>query len=278
MHITKKVKQVYTIGEETLLDVSEKQLVVRVGNRHFGYAITDTTAATLYQLAWYTGEDMSKGRIAAIIASYPLLKQQFKKIHIGYDFGKSLLVPLGEGAEQDDLALLRAMFGTGGKEMAIREVVTGWDIHNVYATPADIHHVLQQAFPVNNYWHGYTVNTKGLNMANAAAFYVEVREEEFVLIVLKANELLLTQTYSYAAPADILYFLLQACQQFSLTQQDTKLVLSGLVTQESALFKDLYQYFIDICFREADWLFPSGQTSYPPHFFTSLNDLARCGS
>ncbi len=272
------MKQAYTIGEEALLDTDEKQLAVRVGNRHFGYAVTDSTGEKLYRLAWYTGEDMLKERVATLIASAPLLKQSFKKVNVAYDFAKSLFIPLGEGREQDDLILLRTLFGAAaGKETAIREVVTGWDIHNLYATPVDIHHALQLVFPANNYWHGYTVNARGMNVANEAALYVEVREEEFVLIVLKDRQLLLAQTYTYSTPADILYFLLQACQQFSLSQQSVKLVLSGLVTQESALFKELYQYFIDVCFREADWVFPSEQSSYPPHFFTSLNDLAKCG-
>jgi hypothetical protein len=42
------------------------------------------------------------------------------------------------------------------------------------------------------------------------------------------------------------------------------------------LFNALYQYFTHISFRLPNWDFPSGQ--HPSHFFTSLNDLALCGS
>jgi hypothetical protein len=52
--------------------------------------------------------------------------------------------------------------------------------------------------------------------------------------------------------------------------------LSGLIDKQSALYKELYQYFINIEFSEAGWNMAG--TEYPAHFFTSLNDLAQCVS
>ncbi|HNA96743.1 MAG TPA: DUF3822 domain-containing protein, partial [Chitinophagaceae bacterium] len=65
-------------------------------------------------------------------------------------------------------------------------------------------------------------------------------------------------------------------QQFSLSQQTVSVRLSGLIDKQSALYKDLYQYFREITFREAGW--HTVEPEYPAHFFTSLNDLAPCVS
>jgi hypothetical protein len=49
-----------------------------------------------------------------------------------------------------------------------------------------------------------------------------------------------------------------------------------MIDQQSALYKELYQYFLHIEFRNASWTIPADE--YPAHFFTSLNELAQCVS
>jgi len=71
-----------------------------------------------------------------------------------------------------------------------------------------------------------------------------------------------------------LYYLVKISNQFSLSRQELLLQLSGLIDQDSALFTELSQYFLQLEFRPGLWQ----DTGYPDHFFTSLNDLARCAS
>jgi Protein of unknown function (DUF3822) len=85
---------------------------------------------------------------------------------------------------------------------------------------------------------------------------------------------LLAQTYSYTAPEDIVYYLLRIVQQFALSAEEVTVILSGLIDKESALYKELYQYFLQIELRSVSW----NTGDYPAHFFSSLNDLARCES
>jgi hypothetical protein len=103
---------------------------------------------------------------------------------------------------------------------------------------------------------------------------IDLRKEEFVLMVTKADRLLLLQAYQYATPGDVLYYLLKACHHFLLDQNEVTVRLSGLIDINSSLYNELYQYFINIGFREATWQAPPADL--PAHFFTSLNDLARC--
>jgi hypothetical protein len=49
------------------------------------------------------------------------------------------------------------------------------------------------------------------------------------------------------------------------------------VAKESNLYRELDHYFLALSFREPDWSIP-GEQDYPPHFFTSLNDLSLCAS
>jgi hypothetical protein len=71
---------------------------------------------------------------------------------------------------------------------------------------------------------------------------------------------------------DVVYYLLNICQKFGLSQEATHLSLSGLIDKDSALFKDIYQYFSDISFNEGVSL----NDDYPAHYFTSIYQLAAC--
>ncbi|MBK8605606.1 MAG: DUF3822 family protein [Chitinophagaceae bacterium] len=104
---------------------------------------------------------------------------------------------------------------------------------------------------------------------------VDFRKTEFVVIAANRNNILLTQTFEYTTPEDVLFYLLKICKQFSLSRERVELQLSGLVDKQSSLYKELYQYFINIDFRNALW---NTGAEYPAHFFTSLNDLAKCVS
>jgi len=112
-------------------------------------------------------------------------------------------------------------------------------------------------------------------MISGESLVVDFRTNDFTVLASKGSLLLLTQTFAYSTPEDVLYYLLNTCRQFNLSQQELQLQLSGLIDKRSSLYNELYQYFIHIDFREAGW---NLKNEYPAHFFTSLNDLATCAS
>ena len=59
-----------------------------------------------------------------------------------------------------------------------------------------------------------------------------------------------------------------------MSQYEVQLSISGLVDKDSALYKELYSYFINIEFRNANWT----HADHPNHFFTHLNDIVKCAS
>ena len=120
-----------------------------------------------------------------------------------------------------------------------------------------------------------SLGIKNIDSADAGSLTVDFQKDNFTVIAAKGIHFLLAQTFEYVTPADVLYYLLKICQQFSLSQQELQLQLSGLIDKQSSMYNELYQYFINIEFRDANWKMIN---DYPAHFFTSLNDLARCES
>ena len=114
----------------------------------------------------------------------------------------------------------------------------------------------------------------------ANVFMIDFKTGQFSIIVIKEQQLQLVQTFAYSESADVLYYLLKICASFSISQNAVLLVLSGLIDKESVLYKDLYNYFEYVSFkRNPDSIkLPYTFAKYPSHFFSSLFNLAVCGS
>ncbi len=140
-----------------------------------------------------------------------------------------------------------------------------------------MHNWTSKQFAAGKFWHQYSVAIKNLKATDEAGYLiVDFRTDDFTIFVAANNKLLLAQTFVYTTPEDVLFQLLKICEQFSLSQKTVVLSLAGMIDQQSALYKELHQYFLHIEFRNASWNIPDDE--YPAHFFTSLNDLAQCAS
>jgi hypothetical protein len=172
--------------------------------------------------------------------------------------------------------LLKTMHGASAGSDIISELIAEWQLYNTYAVPGEIHKRLQQKFSAARSWHQYSLAVKRLIATSAEeSLLVDFRNEEFTIIAAKDNKLILAQSFSCSTPGDVVFYLLKTCHQFSLSQNEVSVQLSGLIDKDSALYKELFQYFIHVEFREAVW---NAGNEYPTHFFTSLNDLAQCAS
>ncbi|MFC0775569.1 DUF3822 family protein [Terrimonas alba] len=272
------MKQVYHIISEKGAEAGQQVLSIRVGERHFGFAITSPHGGELYKLSWYTDTEINKSTLDEIYMKHPELRHAYQNIFICYDYLQSIMVPMDQYDKDDAKLMLQTMFGISGKDAIVNEPVSGWQMHNVYAVPKEVYDWVYDHFKTGNYWHSYTIGIKNIITTDfEGSLAADFRTDDFSLVVTRGNKLLLTQTFPYSTPADFIYYLLDTCRQFSFSQETVRVYLSGLIDKESTLYKELHQYFLHIQFRESEWkISPAEELRYPAHFFTSLNDLAKC--
>ncbi|MBC7874346.1 MAG: DUF3822 family protein [Ferruginibacter sp.] len=256
-------------------------LSLRVGEKHCSFATSDKYGSQLHKLTYCTSDNKpatgwDKNELLAFFTDYSLLPRLFDQVLICYDFPQSLFVS-GAGYNQDEAGLLLTTLGNGhGNRKMNSELIPGWNVYNMYTVPVEIQELFEEAFPAAAYQHQYALGLKSLTKRyDGATLAIDFDTDHFNVIAVSGSQFLLAQTFEYVTPGDVLYYLLKTSQQFSLAQDEVRLQLSGLVEKDSALFKELEQYFIHVECREARWEQNSG---YPAHFFTSLNDLARCAS
>ncbi len=271
----KNLKQLFHI-ENGYSDNGQQVLSLRLGARHGSFAITNKSGTELHQLAYCATDEWNEKELAEFMATYPSLSNSFYEVLVSYDFPESVFIPSADYKMEDAGLLLAAVAGNSRTTNTISELITGWQLYNVYAVAKEMQEWLSQKFPAARCRHQYSLGIKNVNAAEAGGnLAIDFRTDIFTVFAASDSKLLLAQTFEYSTPDDVLYYLLKICQQFSLSQQEVKLQLSGLIDKQSSLYKELYQYFINLDFREASW---NAGGEYPAHFFTSLNDLARCAS
>lgn len=247
-------------------------LALQIGDSYAGFTVSDKEGHHLYRVAYCTTEEWSETDLLSFFEKYDLAKQDFYDVQVAWNFSAATFVPARYFQLENSTGILSGLYGNIAGSSVIAESVAEWQLQTTYAAPANVLEVVKRIFPAAKYRHLRTLLLKKLTSNAAGALEVSFQTDSFTVIATKGSKLLLAETYTYSSPEDVLYYLLKICKQFSLLQQDVALQLSGLVDKQSALYRELYQYFIHIEFNVAAW----GETMYPAHFFTSFNHLAQC--
>jgi hypothetical protein len=267
------LRQLFNISTNNSVEIIQSVLAIRIGEHHCCFAITNAAASQLYQLTYYSADEINADLLNEIFSAHTGLNNSFSQILICYDYANSIIVPSIHYDINNAGLLLNTVNGYTVNNRIVSEAVAGWQLHNVYAVPEDVHEWINRKFPSGKTGHNYSLGIRNIRSADVSGYIsLDILPKDLSVVSGKENKLLLAQSFPYSTPADVIYYLLKFCQQFNLSQQDVKLFISGLIEKNSTLYRELHQYFLHVEFREASW----NNDEYPAHFFTSLNDLARC--
>lgn len=269
------MKKIFEITDEGKSSV-QPVLSIEFGEKHCCFSITDFTTKALRKLAYYKTDEINDNFLDQLLSLHPELEDPFYQVLICYDYPHSSLVPSTVYKVEEKSTVLSCLTGSLTTNAVITESINEWQLHNVYAVPQDIHQGVSKSFSKGKYWHRNTINIKNNNASiENGVLMVNIRSTDFTVLASANGKILLARVYSYAIPDDILFYLIKICEQFGLQQEKVQIKLSGLIEQQSILYKDMYQYFLNITFRNTEWKAPVNDDS-PAHFFTSLNDLTKC--
>jgi len=260
-------------------------LLIEISEKLFGYVVFNKDLKQLLGLRQYH-LDISTERptiqaMNDIIANDGLLQQPWKEAIVIYNFPDSSLLPDKYFDIGMNKSITEFLFGSAFKGLILSEKIPAWDVYNIYRIQREIHAVMQQKFSPGRYWHYYSMLLSTIDNQSEipgslirCIFY----PEKFIVVFLKNTHLQLLQTYHYETPEDVIYYLLQICHQFSLSQENLKVIVSGLIEQHSSLYTELLKYFQDL---ECDHLPEIIETkglllNLPEHYFSPILKMALC--
>ena len=158
----------------------------------------------------------------------------------------------------------------------LNDPIAEWQLFNIYAVPVLVHNKLAEQFPFASYMHAYTPFLKIYNgFTSDHQLSAHFIGKQFRVVVKKHHHVQLAQTYTYSSPMDVVYFLLKICSEFQLPQDELQIIISGLIDENSALYKELHRFFLHLHFATGTTL-SLPEHDHPNHFFTSIHNLAAC--
>lgn len=266
----------FEIGSYKILKNEECVLLWEIGSNYSLLSLwsNDVKVCNYVQVHMFDEPEMENS-IVEILAPFKVVHFRYKKVVICSAFADAILVPRKFFAQ--DSNLLEVVYEDGGN-IRFYDFASQWQLVNLYSLPRSIFEVINEQFSDATFRHVYTPALKVITEVDAPEqINVHILNKQFRIMVTMDNKLKLLQTYTFMAPMDVIYYLLKICNEFGMTQEQVHLTLSGFIEMESALYKDIYQYFTNISFAQHAAL-EMPEHNYPQHFFTSLHNLAACVS
>jgi hypothetical protein len=99
-------------------------------------------------------------------------------------------------------------------------------------------------------------------------------------MLIKDHQLQIIQNYLFQSPGDVLYYLLNICQQYNADAKEITLCISGLVRSDSTLVDELSIHFGNIILEHLpeNFGYDAEIAKLPSHYFSHLFSIAACVS
>lgn len=271
------LKPVIHIKSDNAGDDNETVLLQIAGIKNCSLAVMNQLTKELVEFGYYQGEN-GEMNYPAFWGENEVFKKRHRFTAVAFDTPEAVLIPPAHYLYAELALHLDAAFGHKAQTASVAEHLLNQNLYHAYRLPTHLHAGFVTKFLNGKSWHIRTAMLENMESHEPAVIQVDFKTDEATLIAVNEKALLLAKSFFYSAPEDVLYQLLKCCQQFDLPQQEVKLILSGLIEKDSALYGELYKYFIRL---EFDGLY--GKISlteelkkYPNHYYSSITKLAAC--
>ena len=261
---------------------SEKcSLLCEVSNEGFSCCIKDEEAKSFLGLAIYHFDSTKPAvgfpiSLQVLFHQHEFFSKKFKKICIVYSFPQSVLIPFSLYDREKNQTLMNLMFGdVDGNDVILSDLISDQSLYNTYRLSVATVEMVKNQFPNSSITHQYSLILKNHVNENdrlSVIFYTQ----KIVVHLFKEGKHQLLNSYSFITEKDISYILLNICKQLEI--QKVHLVLSGLIEENSGLYKEIYKYFDNIefsAFREG-YSYSEGISKFPSHYFSHIFDIDSC--
>jgi Protein of unknown function (DUF3822) len=271
------------ISDEELL---QARLLVEVNPNAFSYVLLNQRNMSPLGVKYFQLEHSKDNPLIDvlrdILESDPLLKRPVKETLVVYNFPESSLVPEALFNMDSNREIIDTLHGNLKKGLILTEKIPWWELFNVYRISPDLHQLFQQTFTAGKYWHYYSLLLKSYKMFdsidNDDCLKVIFYADKMVVLVVREGKVHLMQTFLYQDARDVIFHLLNCCQQLDLNQESVKLLVGGLIDRQSALSTELFKYFLRVQFEEIDESIKVTDElkELPLHYFSSLLKMTVC--
>jgi len=264
-------------------DAAQCNLYVEVAADHLLFGILENVKQEFVALQYVNLDKHNAfNHCKELIYHNEWLSRPYNRVTIVYYFPESLLVPDALFEEDLNKTALDVVYGDLHKGEVLQDNLPGWGLHNVYRVPAALHQLMGSHFPKGHFYHAYSILLKSKELLEKRPDIDEITlifyPNKLLFALFRAGKLQIIQTFEYDTAEDVMYHLLNACQQFDIDPEKVVVAVSGLLDDHSSVYSELNRYFLNIELdeRPAGFSYNAVFQEHPLHFFTALFSTALC--
>ncbi len=270
-------------AEKASLVYNQCTLIVDAGERHFSFVLYSGENNEFVALEYYQFSARQKQEeLKELLSSNTLLQLEYHAIHIFYNSPGGLIVPERFYDEDTSSKMLELVAGDLHASMPLFDQIESLNMRNIYAVPDYLHDLLVSQFPKALFEHIHT----GLLKKNLILERKDSRMEiifypELIIVSLwGSGSLQFVQCFSYETPEDVTYHVVNISEQWELSRDQIRVIVSGLVEIDAALYAavDKYFQFVETDERPEAFNYDPAFERYPAHFFSPIFSLGLCVS
>ena len=208
-----------------------------------------------------------------------VLHQKFASSIICCNHPQSALIPSQYYDESEKEKYVNLLFGEDKRALCFMDNLNGHDIKNVYRIPAKVFEILNNFFPDKAFKHSSSLQINCSDLSGEVLNCI-VYHNGIKILLFRASKIQIVQYFEYESPVDVCYHLLNVCERFYISPDSVQLRLSGMIEEHSNLYKEIYNYFLNVSFvaLPAGAILSHPLDVHPHQFYSNLSALAACES
>lgn len=212
--------------------MSQQHLGINISETHVEFSILDGKTILHHFAEAYTGRTDSdkKESVRSIISANAALNKDFSNVTLAWCHPQSTLVPSSIFSESSPKELFQLCFGADASEGTIdHNRIFELSVVNVYSIPDWVKSLFVIKFPRIIIQHAGTHQIREVLGSNA--FYIKasilIQENNFLLTIVKHNNLEFYSTFTYQSAEDVIYHLNFVLQQKEMLGEKGTIELSS---------------------------------------------------
>lgn len=238
-------------SSSTILDKKYIKLVLQISLTEISFCIFDTLKKTIdtfghYPLPKSASFTEIEAAIIQFIKQTPILQSKFDDVVVLHNNNLMSFVPQAFFNEEYLGSYLQYNVKVFDTDFITFDVIENYEMNNVYIPYVNINNSLLDCYGSFNYKHAQSILVKkvlDLSKNNdEPQMFVHCQQDNFQLIAVKNQKLLLFNSFEYKTKEDFIYYLLFTAEQLQLNPESFQLKLFGNISKESEIYQIAYKY------------------------------------
>jgi Protein of unknown function (DUF3822) len=198
-----------------------------------------------------TGANTSKKsffqrQLKTIFQEDPYLRLPYRAVKVAISNTPATLIPTELYQEKDKAKYFQNIAPTSMYERFDADELPQLNLMNVYPIEEQIVDLIQTNFPTTRIYHAYSALIEGYRrltgVQSGYRVFMNVRESRVQLFVFLDDKLVFNNGFAFRTHKDLIYFVMLIFKQFELDPDETPLMMTGDIVENSDICKYLYRY------------------------------------